>query len=155
MAVSTAFKESAYQQQRTDIVVPLLTIDHADLASPIRVCYNNEDITSNGNNFVGTYFNITLPSDNPDIGPKAQLEIDNVSQEIVIAARSISSPASVDIQIVRSTAPDVIEVEYSGLELKNVSYDVSKVSGELTFESFLEEPYPYARFDPARFPGAF
>ena len=155
MTVSTAFRDSAYKQEATDVVIPLLTIEHASLANPIRVAFNNENIISNGNTFVGTFFNITLPIDEAEAGPHASIEIDNVSQEIVRAVRSINTPASVTIQVVRTTAPDVIEVSYAGMDMVNVSYDVQKVSGELTFESFLEEPYPYARFDPARFPGAF
>lgn len=155
MSVSTAFRDSAYKQEATDVVIPLLTINHASLAAPIRVAFNNENITSNGDVYVGTFFGLTLPIDEPEAGPRASIEIDNVSQEIVQAVRSITTPASVTIQVVRSTAPDVVEVSYSGMDMTNVSYDVQKVSGELTFESFLEEPYPYARFDPARFPGAF
>tara|TARA_R110000803_G_scaffold210841_1_gene284328 strand:+ start:43482 stop:43949 length:468 start_codon:yes stop_codon:yes gene_type:complete len=155
MAISTDFKRSAYLQERDDIVIPLVTLSHPDLSNPIRVAYNHDNIVSRGETYIGTYFGINLPIDDPETAPRANLEIDNVDQAIVRAVRGITSPVSVTIEVIRTTAPDFLEVSYEGLEMKNVSYDAKTVTGDLTYESFLEEPYPQARFDPARFPGAF
>ncbi|NDC57532.1 MAG: DUF1833 domain-containing protein, partial [Alphaproteobacteria bacterium] len=61
-----------------EVWLPLVTISHADLSSPIRVVANNENITSRGNTFIGYPFEIELPSQNDQSPGEARLRIDNV-----------------------------------------------------------------------------
>lgn len=155
MPVSTTFKTSAFAQDATDIWLVLLTIEHDDLSAPIRVVNNTENVTSNSELFVAFPFDITLPDNRDGSPPTAKLAIDNVSREIGEAIRSISSPASVKIQIVRHAALDTVEIEWPYFTLRNVKWDMLKVSGDLSFEDFVTEPYPAGKFVPAQFPGLF
>lgn len=105
--------------------------------------------------FVGLAFELVLPQEGDDLPYQASVQMDNVSQEIVRAIRSITSPAIVDVSVVLASSPDVVEAELTGFELRNVTYDAGMVQGDLVLENFLNEPYPSANFDPARFPGGF
>lgn len=153
--VSTTFTTSAFAQDTTDVWLILLTIDHSTLSEPIRVVNNTQNITSNSELFVGFPFNITLPDNREGSPPRAQLSIDNVSREIGEAIRLMNSPASVKIDIIRAAAPDTIEIEWPYFTLRNVKWDIQKVTGDLTFEDFSTEPYPAGKFVPAYFPGLF
>ena len=153
--VTSAFTQSAFASDATDIWLVLLTIDHDDLSQPIYVVNNNENITSNGVQYIAFPFEITLPDNRDGAPPRAQLAIDNVSREIGEAIRSISSAASVKIQIIRAAAPDTVEIEWPYFSLRNVKWDFTKVTGDLTFEDFISEPYPAGKFVPAYFPGLF
>lgn len=150
--VSDALKEDAFSEE-SDLPLVLLTISHADLAQPIRVVCNKVDITSNGNVFTGFPFEIVLPDAGEDAPPQSKIRINNVSREIGQAIRSISTPPDVTIQVVRQDTPDVIEAEFAGMFMTNVTYDALIVEADLFFEDLVREPFPYLKFSPSYFRG--
>jgi len=153
--MTTALTTSAFAADTDDVWLVLVTIDHDDLSQPIRVVNNTEDITSNGNSFVAFPFDITLPDARDDAPPRARLAIDNVSREIAEAVRSITTAPTVTIEIIRAADPDTVEISWPFFRLRNVKWDVAKVTGDLTLEDFTSEPYPAGIFSPASFPGLF
>ena len=152
MTISTTLKDEAWSNE-SDLPIVLLLIEHSLLTSPIRVANSPTDISSNGETFIGFGFEIHLPSDHSDAPPTSRLTIDNVSQEIGQAIRLINSPADLTISVIRESAPDTVEVEWPGMELRNVTCNASTVSGELLFEDLTREPFPTLTFSPADFPG--
>ena len=153
--VSNSFKSAAFGQETDEVFLVLLEIDHTDLDEPIRVTSDGVQTVSNGNTFVAYPFELSLPS-NPETGiSQAQLTIDNISQDIIVSIRNITTPPTVVIQVVLASAPNDVEAEFSGFELKNVSYDALTITGTLTIESFMNEPYPGGSFLPSTFPGLF
>lgn len=153
--MTTALTESAYAQQTADVWLVLVTIDHDDLAEPIRVVANTEDVTSRGDLFVGFPFDVVLPDSREDAPSRARLVVDNVSREIAQAIRSISSAPSVLLEVIRAADPDTVEVSFPFFTLRNVKWDALTVSGDLVLEDFTAEPFPAAVFSPASFPGLF
>ena len=138
-----------------DAIIILLTIDHPDLAMPIRVNSSGEDVTSNGDLFLNFPFRIVLPSQTSDNRPRGQLEIDNVGREIVAAVRNISTPLTVDIELVSSNDVDTVEVSFPAFQFSQIEYNALSVTGQLSVENLFSEPFPAGTFDPARFPGLF
>ena len=138
-----------------DAFLSLLTIDHEALLVPIRVVNDNVSIMSNGDTYLAFPFDVTLPIDDAKQMPNAKLSIDNVDRTIIDAARSITSPADVTIQIIKSSDPDTVELSLTDFKLRDVKADAGVVEGVLTLEDFLQEPYPAGTFDPGRFPGGF
>jgi hypothetical protein len=141
-------------QETGEVWLVLLTISHADLATPIRVVNNNEDIVSRGLTFQAFPFEIVLPNEDPDQPPKAYLRIDNVDRSVIAAVRGISSTPSVTIEVILASAPNNVEIGYSGFSLRNVTFDVAQIEAELLFESIFGEPIT-ASMTPSRFPGMF
>lgn len=150
--ISDDLKQEAWSQE-SNLPLVLLEIDHTDLAEPIRVVNNKEDITSNGDVYTAFPFEIVLPDSNEDAPPRAKLRIDNVSREIGQAIRDITSPPSVTISVIRSATPDIIEMEFTGMKLTMVPYDALSVEGTLEFEDLSREPFPAHTFNPANYPG--
>ena len=155
MTLSDTARGVMFAQETDDGLLALLTISHVDLAVPIRVVHNQVDVVSRGNTFTAFPFNLVLPTSEPDSPPKAQLTIDNVSREIGQAIRTISSAATVLIEVVRIKALDTLELSFPTLKLQNVRFDVAKVTGDLVSEDLQLEPYPAHTFSPAEFPGLF
>lgn len=151
--MTTELTTSAFAQETDEVWLVLITIDHDDLSQAIRVVNNTEDVTSRGDTYTAFPFDITLPDAREDAPPRARLVIDNVSREIAEAVRSISSAASVTLEVIRAADPDVVERSWPFFKLRNVKWDVGKVSGDLTLEDFTSEPYPAGIFSPASFPG--
>ena len=114
---------------------------------------NTVDVASNGITYFAFPFEIALPESPENSPPRAELTISNVGREISQAIRSVGSPPSVTIAVIRQATPDVIEALHVGMKLTGVSYDAQKVSGQLVREDFTTEPYPSVTYSPAEFEG--
>lgn len=155
MTLSDTMRGAMFAEETGDGLLALLTISHVDLAAPIRVVHNQVDITSRGDTFTAFPFELVLPTNSPDSPPRARLTIDNVSREIGQAIRTVSSAPTVLIEVVRISDNDAVELSFPALKLKNVRFDVAKVTGDLVSEDLQLEPYPAYAFSPAHFPGLF
>lgn len=172
MTVSDTFKAAMYQQQTDEVLLALIVIAHDDLASPIRVCSNVEDITQGGivyddegvvttdagtvtDGSGDTYTAFPFEVELPDPEGLAILSICNVDRQIVEAIRTIDSPPTVTLSLVLADSPDVVEAGPFEFELTDVTYDALIVSGTLSFDHFLDEIWPGDRFTPGQFAGLF
>jgi len=134
----------------------LLEITHPDLPAPIRVVNDNQDLTHNGDLFTALAFEATLP-DEPEEGmPRAQLSVDNVGKEMVgwLEASGGGQGAQVRMMQVLRSAPDVVEWEVT-LDLNNISIDMLRVRGTLTFEDLLNRPAVALTYRPDVAPGLY
>jgi Domain of unknown function (DUF1833) len=152
--LSPAAIASLTAENTDEVWIVLLTIDHPSLAEPIRVANNNEDITSNGEDYIGLPFSIELPGEDADEPGTAAIQVPNVDREIVAAARGIQGRASATIEVVLASQPNVVEVGFYGLEMTEVEWDASTVRGRLRFEQIMTEPLSPI-ITPERFPGLF
>lgn len=153
--LTPAARAALHAPETADVFLVLLTLHHADMPIPIRVCNNTSDITSRGDVYIAYPFHLTLPDDEDNRPPRARLTIDNVDRQIVQAVRSLTSSPTVTIDIIRAAAPDVVEAQFQDFRFTNISYDSHMVEGDLTVEDFTAEPYPAAAFSPSLFPGLF
>ena len=154
-SLSSAARQSVYAAETGEAFIILLTLSHASLAIPIRVTSDAVVTTSRGNSFIPFPFDLILPDDQDNRSPRARLVIDNVDRQIVQAVRSLSSAATVLIEIIRAASPDTVEAQFVDFKLTNVSYNAMRVEGNLTIEDFTSEPFPAASFSPSLFPGLF
>ena len=152
---SDAFTREVYAAVTDDVLLVLLTISHPDLTDDIRVVNNTENITSSGDEYLAVGFDIQLPDDEAKREPRATIRIDGVAQELTAHLRSVNSAVAVSFGVIRAATPDVIERTYPGFKLRNVEIDALTVSGELTLDDLVIEPFPAHAFVPATFPGLF
>ena len=154
-SISLTAKQAINAPETSEAFIILLTIDHSDLAAPIRVSSDAVDTVSRGNSFVAFPFDLSLPDDTDDRPPRAKLKIDNVDRRIVQSIRTSSSSPSVLIEIVRGSDPDTVEAAFPDFQMRDIGYDALVVEGALTLEELTGEPYPARIFSPAAFPGLF
>lgn len=153
--VSAAAKQALFGQETDEAFLMLLTIDHEDLAVPIRVANNVEDVVSRGDTYVAFAFEIDLPGESAEALARPRLRIDNVDRQIVDALRLIDSAPSVVMEIVMASTPDTVEAGPFNMTLERAQYDELVVTGELAFEDILNEPFPGESYTPDKFPGLF
>ncbi len=154
--LSAATIEALNSADTSEIFLILLTIETADPATPIRAVNNTVDVVSNGNTFTAFPFRLSLPTDSEEIGiSAAKLSIDNIDRQIVTGIRFMTFDPEITMEVVRAADPDTIEASFGGYRLKNVTYDHLTVSGDLTIESFLLEPFPSGVMGPGNFKGIF
>jgi hypothetical protein len=152
MDISDELKQDAWANS-SDLPLILLTISHATLAEDIRVVNDKKAITSSGLEYIAFPFQIQLPDSKEDSQPSAKLTISNVSREIGVAIRSISTPPSVTITIIRQDTPNIIEAQFVGMRLNNVKYNMLTVTADLEFEDLTREEYPSLKISPSIFKG--
>lgn len=152
--VSLTFRQAVYTQETNEVFLILLEISHTSL-STIRVCNNDVDITSNGNVYTAYNFKIELPSDEEGDVPTAQLVIDNVDQQLTFSIRSITTPPTIRIMVILASSPNTIEIDMPDFLLTNINYNEYTITGTISIENFMSEPFPGDIFTPTQFPGLF
>jgi hypothetical protein len=154
--VSPAALQAMLASSSGDTFIILLTISHPSLSSPIYVCSDAVACVSNGITFQPFPFLISFPTDRADQIPRCTLTIDNIDLSIVTAIRAMGIvPATVEIQVVTSGTPNTVEIAITPLTLRDVTYDALTVTGTLSFDEILAEPFPGDLVTPATLPGVF
>lgn len=152
--LSTAAYSAINAQQTGEVFHVLLTIENSG-GMPIRMTDNTEDVVSRGQTFIAYPFALELPSDETGNISQARLSIDNVARALVDEVRTLAEPLVLTIEVVAASTPDTVEYSAADYTLKNVTYDALTISGTLTQENYLSEPYPKDIMSAATFPGQF
>jgi Domain of unknown function (DUF1833) len=152
---SSAALQAMLAQETGQAFIVLLTLDHPTLEAPLRVTSDAVNTISGGETFVQFPFTIGFPDDRADQVTQTSLTIDAVDRSVVAAIRSIGNLApTVKFQIVLAATPDTVEVEWT-MTMRDVTYDEMQVTGRLSFEEIMIEPFPVDLVTPGTLPGAF
>lgn len=153
--ISQSSKTALFNSRTIECFILLITIDHDDFASPIRVNSSGETITSNGETYYFFPFEIVLPADSSDEIPKIKISIEDPTREITPEIRALSSSPTITLSVVTDTDNDTVEAGPYSMILSNVGYDIMHIEGTLIYEEVLEEPYPGDSFTPSEYPSLF
>jgi hypothetical protein len=161
------FLRAANAQETGVFPILLLTITDPSLTEDIRISTDatqrvEETATavvygtiSNGETFYFIPLAIKLPDD-VDEGPQSMtVQIDNVSRELVAVVRGLTTPPSVNVDIVLSSDTNTVVGSWPEFLLTNIRTDAQTISGELVLEILINEPFPAGTFNPSEFPGCF
>ncbi len=141
----------------------LITITSADLDDPIRVTdyagrlsKNVLGIASRGAQFLHFPFSFAWSgAGNGELGRNAQLIIGNTAGEITDAIEAITDVPALTVELVRVSAPDVVERAMTGAELKSTDEDGPKITGTILPRRFDTEPACGKSYLPATTPAKF
>lgn len=133
----------------------LVTIRHPDLPTPYRFVNNTVDVVSNGVTYVAYPFNITLAVDDGQSLPQVAVEFDNVDRELIDVVRGLTSAPLVDLQLILSNAPNIVEMSLIDMSLIDLDFDMQSISGNLISGDLLNASYPSDSYEPAQFPTLF
>ena len=120
----------------------LLTLDHDDLASPIRVVNNVENITSNGNVYTAFPFELILPQDDGDTLPQVIISLSNVDLSLVDEIRGLTGALTVTLEIVLASSPNTIEMSIDGMKTISIQYDAQKIEATCQVEDTMNLIFP-------------
>lgn len=163
---STALAAIFGPESQDDLIV-LMTITGTGISSPIRLANGftgrlsetAEEVVygveSRGDDYIFLPITASLPSDENEQPPRAQLSIADVTRYLTPVIRSITSAPSVKLELVLRSDPDTVEIEFPGLLMAGINYNKDLVTAELTVESLTLEPFPAHTFTPSGFPGMF
>lgn len=134
----------------------LLEITHADLAVPIRVVNDTQNITVLGNEYIACPFQITLPDDQDQQVPKAVVSVDNIGRELTtwLEVSNGGKGAKLRVMAVRPSEPNILELDMK-LDLSGLSINNQTVDGELGYRNTMMRAAVGMRYDPISSPGVF
>jgi len=156
MTYSANYRADVQSVNGDDVSILLLEIAHEELAGPVRVCNNTEDVVSGGQNYVATAFQFSLPDDRDGQPPRATLTFGNVGRDLMqwIEQAGGGEGAALTVRQIRAGAPDVIEYEIT-VSLQSITATVSSITAELGYDALLDRPVMQLRYDPSVAPGIF
>lgn len=152
---SDTFRAAVYAPETDEVFLILLEINEASLAEPIRFAHNNEPITSGGDVYAASFFDVALPSQSADNIEPVRLTVGNVDRAITDSIRLAVGRPQVTLEVVLASDPDTIEAGPFEFELEGVEYDALTVTGELVYDSVTALRYPADMVTPWNFPDAF
>lgn len=154
-ALSGTGLASALANETAEEWIALLTISHASFATH-RLARRKTSITSNGQSFSPSFFDLVLPSQIPNELPRWQITIDIVDQVLLGSLRSVDTPPNIQIDIIRASSPNTIDMTTgSDYKLRGVRYTGTTLTAEISMEDLIGEGFPGGRILPSNFPGGF
>ncbi len=154
----------------SEVEVALFLIEHPDLDAPIRLSTDNTERLSADPLFYGTrstwrganpltepylwiVASAVLPGDDEEAPASAQVVIENLDSDLVALLRSFTAPAAVSIGVVLADTPDVVEAEWTGLQLTAAEITIGEIVLTLSRDEVELEPFPPGRMTRLNFPG--
>jgi hypothetical protein len=144
-----------YAQESGDPFLALLTIDHEDFVSPIRLVNDMQDVISRGNTFQAFPFRFRLSPDDGESRREVSIDVDNTTLEFMDEFRSTTSPLSVTIEMILASTPDTVVQTYDNLKTAGLTYNKTAVKFTLLADDFLNTKMTSESYDPQNFPGLF
>lgn len=133
----------------------LLVLSHPAIETA-HVVNDTRDWTIGGITYVGLGFRLTLPSAVSGEVPRARLEVDNVSRELVVELEKLPPTAALmaTLSIVSRAAPEVVEWSFAA-PVSGVSVSAAVLSATVGNDDAFRAPAVKVRFDPSNSPGLF
>lgn len=153
---SDQFKSTLSSVNSEEAPYILLEISHSELSSPVRVINDTQDLTCNGNIYIGCPFRALMPDDFENQLPKASIAIDNVSKDLMywIEQSGGAKDSTVRFMQVMRSRPDLIEWEIT-MNLCNISCTPKEITGELGYENLFTKPAVSMQYRNSNSPGIF
>lgn len=153
--VSADVQKELYLPQTSYCFLTLAEINSDELASPIYLVNNNENILSNGNTYIKCQFEFSPPAEVDGTPQNASIALDGVDRSIIEIIQAINDPLTVTISVIEVTNPDTIEFGAWEFTLRNVSFNYAKVTGDLVFQTYLSDNTGTLKYNNINFPGLY
>lgn len=149
-SLSAALRAQIFSPYRDKDVRHLVVVDHATFDEPFRFVSGDpnefESLTSGGEVYQTFPFELTLLTDEDGGEPQGVIRIQNADDRIGSTIRELPDAAvSLTIRIVMRETPDVIEIEYTNLELVDVEETATLLTGRIVCRGAQVEPCPGRR----------
>lgn len=166
--LSLATRQALLGQQTDEAFILLLVLSYVPSGSDggsaedwqcVHLAKNETDIVSAVTGASETYISFpiqfNLPASEPGRISTVTMSVTNVSQDLIDTVRSIDVPMLATMYLINVSEPDTIIAQFPGYIWRNLNYNAGTLSGQLSLENTLSEPYPGETMSPYNFPGLF
>lgn len=154
--VSAPALQAMLAQETAEVFVPLLRIEHPDLADPILLAYNTEPVVRSDGTYLPYAFSINLPQQVEDETPTLSVTIDNTDLEVNDKIRSLVGQPQVTFSVVLASSPDTVEAGPFAMSLQQATANAQTITGTLGYElDIFAQQVPAQQYLPTSSPGLF
>lgn len=163
--ISFNARQAAGAEQTGEIDVVLTEITHPDLEDPLRLSTDPTELLSEEPLVYGTKsggydwlfcgMGAILPGDEEGAPQSVSLFFENIDGNVGAVARSILTPARIDLFRVLASSPDVIEQSYIKFQGTEATIEADKVEIAISRAHFTSEPFPPHPMSKQNTPGLF
>lgn len=153
-----------------EIYVMLFEIEHSELPEPILISTDNGDrisdeplvygtrsrwrsSTGKPRDFLWLIASTVLPSDLDDAPAAATIILENLDRAMAEVIRSFTTPATFHMAVVLASSPDLVEFEFTDLQLTTAEITAGEISLSISREEIENERVPGGRMTSRTFPG--
>lgn len=156
MSLSLAAVQALYAARTKEVFLECVTLTHPDLPQPLRVVNDTVDLARAAGTFTAFPFDFTDGVDTDAEKPVPQLAFTNVDRLITQTLRSLSGFPTVTVELVRHSAPDIIEWGPFDLMVHNYQFNKDSITLSLGDETdIFSQPANKWVITPALCPGTF
>ena len=158
MSITAATIAEMFAQSTATAMFALAKVSHDSFGQPIYFCNNNAQIDFGGNSYLPLNFKFTLADSSADTLGPAQIEIDNVDQQLISLIRSNADGIKLEVQIISINESGGLNLEIGPITYNVLSadYDVMSVRLTLGYEAeIITQSGTNDRFNPSTAPGLF
>lgn len=158
--------KALFSPDSDDTLITLITLTGSNIEEPIRLSdgytqrlSETEDeieygVISAGIEYRFLPFEINLPSEE-DASLNCGITIHDVTRTLLPEIRKLTTAPNIEIDLVLSSNPDIVEISLGDFFLGNISYSGDSITASLTVQSYENEPFPSGTFTPGYFQGMF
>lgn len=158
MTLSDELKAEFFKQHSGVCLLDTMEITDPALAAPIRLVWNTEDITSNGNVFKACSLEFSRARETEDQPGETTISIDNADLAILELLEQIppvkDEYSKLTYRMIKSDEPDFYEMEET-FDITNMEVSVDSIILSLVKGSWLRERVSLGRIEPSTHPAAF
>lgn len=153
MSLSQTALQAVLAQSIDKVFLELLEITHDDLAEPIRLVNDTQDLVRSAGTFAAFPFQVVGMRQSKDQLPQMRVTIDNVDQRVLLALRGVAGTRE-DIrmayEVVLADSPDTVEYGPIDFRVDGASVSPTAIALDLSFHTgFLSRAFPAGQFAPS------
>jgi len=122
-----------------EIPITLVTLDHDDLAAPVRLAGNTEDVVSGGLTYSAAGFRLSLPDDVEGQNGAMRFELFDIDMSLLADFREVNAAINAEVSVVLASDPDTIHEGPYSAEIRQINARFGVLSGALTIYPVLDE----------------
>ncbi|MEC7763389.1 MAG: DUF1833 family protein [Pseudomonadota bacterium] len=140
--------------ETAEVVLTLVTLNHADWADPVRLVNDVTDIVSDGETFTAAGFQISMPDQSEDRSSAMRWQLMDVDHDIIALLRTTNDVIDIEVSFILASDPDTVQVGPFEAEIRSADISYGGISGALVVYPVMEEVANATfRFSTGDFPG--
>ena len=155
-SITTAAKKEIYASETGAVFLTVLQVIHSSITT-LYFVNNMVDVVYDGVTYTAYPFKFDPPKDKEGAKPESKITFPNIDRELLAIVRSVSDPITIKAALIM-ILPDNTASKEGGwwqFEMKNVSYDMMTITGDLEYDINLDNYLSKTKYNNLTFPGLY
>lgn len=140
--------------ETAEVILTLVTLNHDDWASPVRLVNDVTDVVSDGETFTAAGFQISMPDQAEDRNSAMRWQLMDVDHDVIALLRTTNDVIDIEVSYILASDPDTVQAGPFEAEIRSADFSYGSISGALVVYPVMEEVANATfRFSTGAFPG--